>query len=127
MKIEKFSFHDKPEYEVIKCDEQEDIIPLLYDLKPNNFVFVQFANKKKVVHYVGQIELQLEDKTKFSIWFLRKKRMVLNFFFPDVSDASVVNFENIVRKLPEPEFTGGTSRAATAMSFNINFEKYKFC
>ena len=53
--------------------------------------------------------------------------MVKTFFFPDASDFSVVNFKDIVRKLLEPEFTGGTSCAVTAMSFNINFEKYKFC
>ena len=57
----------------------------------------------------------------------KKKRMVKTFFFPDAPDFSVVNFKDIVRKLLEPEFTGGTSCAVTAMSFNINFEKYKFC
>ena len=36
-----------------------------------------------------------------------------------------MNFENSVRKLPEPEFTGGTPCAVTAMSSNINFEKKK--
>ena len=56
----------------------------------------------------------------------QKEENGYKFFFPDASDVSVVNFENIVRKLSEPEFTGGTTCAATAMSFNINFEKYKF-
>ena len=56
-----------------------------------------------------------------------KKENGYKFFFPDASDARAVNFENIVRKLPEPQFTGGTSCAIATPSFNINFEKYKFC
>lgn len=123
---DKFSLHDESEYEVIESDEQEDITLLLDDLKPNDFVLVQFATKKTIVHYIGLIELQLEDKTEFSIRFLRKKENCYKFFFPDISDVSVVNFEDIVRKLPQPDITGGTSRAVTTMSFNINFEKYKF-
>ena len=41
----KFSLHDESEDEVIISDEQEDITPLLDDLKPNDFVLVQFATK----------------------------------------------------------------------------------
>ena len=79
--------------------------------------------EKKIVHYVGLIELQLEDKSKFSIQFLCKKENSCNFFFLDTSNVSIVNFEDIVRKLPQVQFTGGTSHAVIAMPFNVNFKK----
>lgn len=125
---EVFSLHDESEYEdeVAEPEEQETRPLILNELKVNDFVLVQFATKKTIVHYVGLIEQQLEDKTEFSIRFLRKKENCPKFFFPDAPDVSDVAFEDIVRKLPQPQIIGGTSRAVTTMSFNINFDQYKF-
>ena len=39
----------------------------------------------------------------------------------------VVNLENIVRKLPQPEFTGGASRAQSLLMFVLKKHKKIFC
>lgn len=108
---EKFSLHDESEDEGCEIDEEEIMPLLLDDVNVNDFVLVKFVTKKTILHYVGVIELQLEDKTEFSIKFLRKKENSYKFFFPDAPDVSVVDFEDIIRKLPQPQIIGGTSRA----------------
>ncbi len=56
-----------------------------------------------------------------------KKKTGFKYFFSDTSDVSVVNFEDIVRKLPQPQLAYLTSCTATTMPFNtINFDRYKF-
>lgn len=42
------------------------------------------------------------------------------------SFVSLVDFEDIVKKLPQPKITGGTLRAVSIMCFNTNFDGYKF-
>lgn len=52
--------------------------------------------------------------------------MIIIFFSPESSDISLVDFEDIVKKLPQPKVTGGTLRAALTMSFDTNFDGYNF-
>lgn len=101
-----FSVHDESDFEDLISDQEEKTL-LSEDLHVNDFVLVQFHTKRTTLHYVGQIDLQLQDKTEFNVRFLRKKEND-KFYFPEASDISLVDFKDIVKKLPQPKITGGT-------------------
>lgn len=61
---------------------------------------------------------------KFNLRFLRKKEND-KFYFPEASYISLVNFKEIVKKLPQLNITG-TLRDVSTMSFDINFGGHKF-
>ena len=86
----------------------------------NDFILVQFYTKKGTLHNVGQIELQLQDKTDFNIiilFFTKEFR----FYSSEATDISFVDFKGIVKKLPQPKIVGGTLLAVSASALTFSY------
>lgn len=52
---------------------------------------------------------------------MQKKDDTWKFHFPAKEDASSVERKDIKMKLPQPNLSGGTTRAVSAMTFSIDF------
>lgn len=90
-------------------------------LKPNDYVLVEFDGKKKVLMLVGQTEeVEEEEGRTYKVKFMRKKDS-WKFYFPEKEDISSVEREDIKMKLPQPNLSGGTARAVSAMVFFVDF------
>lgn len=126
------SLHDESDYEdlgqlfkstTLELEEEIDFERALSDdvvLNVNDFVLVEFAGKREVVMYVGQIE-EVEDKGEsYKVKFMRKNNDSWKFYFPAQEDSSSVERKDIKMKLPQPNLSGGTARAVSAMTFSIN-------
>lgn len=115
-------YHVSSDSDINMESEKEEIDQLLDDEKIiiNDFVLVKFATRKRVLHYVGQV--QEYDNEEYVVKFLRKSSR--GFHFPIIDDISSISREDIVSKLPQPKKRSGTSRTCCYFDFNINFFGY---
>ncbi|GBL91182.1 hypothetical protein AVEN_195085-1 [Araneus ventricosus] len=73
---------------------------------------VTVSRKEKISHSVGKIEKKISS-SECEINFLRKRGLHSNqFIYPENGDISVVDNDDIVKKLPKPAMLGGTLRTA---------------
>lgn len=79
--------------------------------------------KKTIVYYIGRVEDIDSDMESYHIQFMRKDEKE-KFHFPQEIDFSVVEKNEIIMKLPQPQMIGGTSRAQSYFSFSIDLSKY---
>ena len=104
--------------------------PDLDDLKPDDFIIVEFSTKKVNLVFAGQIlSRNIDSDTNgilFEVKFLRREKpTTFSFIFPQAEDILEIAFEQIVGKLPLPQTQGGTSRIARHfVSASIVFEFY---
>lgn len=96
-------------------------------LQVNDFVLVKFLAKNfvgsKPIHYIGQIDRI--GKKEINVSFLRRKGKLWNFIFPESADASAINLNDIVIKLPSPISLPGTStRSYTTLKFCTDLQDY---
>jgi hypothetical protein len=89
----------------------------------NDFVLVKFLTKKSIVYYVGRVESKEDYMESFKILFMRKNEKG-NFIFPQETDCSIIDQDDIIAKLHPPKMVGGTSRAQAYFSFDLEFSKY---
>lgn len=73
--------------------------------KVADFVLVEFANKKSVKYFVGQITEIISASLEVMVNFLRKSQA--NFLFPTIRDEGVVLQETIKKFLPAPQIRRG--------------------
>ncbi|GBM57717.1 hypothetical protein AVEN_222560-1 [Araneus ventricosus] len=82
---------------------------------------VTISRKEKIRHSVGKTEKKISS-SEYEINFLRKRGLHSNqFIYPENVDISVVDNDDIVRKLPKPAILGGTLRTATILTFIFDF------
>lgn len=60
----------------------------------------------------------------FLVSFMKKK-FGYKFLFPDKEDQSFIPIMDIVKKVPKPCPTAGTSRTAALLTFKFDFSKLK--
>lgn len=104
-------------------DVESDVEYFQYDSDINieDFVVAQYATKKSLKHYVGQVKALNNDE--FTVSFL--KRLPANtFVFPEQVDEDVINITDIILKLPPPYISGSTARAAKHFVFSVDLSKY---
>ena len=89
----------------------------------NDFVLVKFLTKKSVVYYVGRVESKEDDMQNFKIMYMRKNEKG-NFTFPQETDCSIVDKDDIIAKLHPSTMVGGTSRAQAYFAFDLDFSHY---
>lgn len=85
-------------------------------LEVNKWVLVQYATKKTIRHYVGQIIEKMEEEWK--IKFARFSKGM--FIWPQEEDTDSIREEDIVRILPQP-----TTDRRGRFSFSIDFSGVK--
>lgn len=114
--------------DVVPLDDSSDEEPSESDkedidednVKTGDYVLVRFASKKHVKHYVGLVLTMGELEAQ--VTFFKKKGNT--YQSPEQEDTSFVDLDNIILKLPEPQFVGGASRAGTTMSFGIDLSDF---
>jgi hypothetical protein len=120
MEVQYADFGDSPEE---FSDDEEYPAPLLdRDFTVNDFVVTKFATKKTIKHFIAQIEEPTADG--FAVKFLKKKDTALKFYFPDNTEKSEIDSEDLVLKLRQPDIIGGTSRAANCFSFKEDLSSF---
>ncbi|GBL96788.1 hypothetical protein AVEN_118928-1 [Araneus ventricosus] len=86
---------------------------------------VTVSQKKKISHSVGKIEKKISS-SECEINFLRKRGLHSNqFIYPENGDISVVDNDDIVKKLPKPAMLGGTLRTARILTFIFDFSSFE--
>lgn len=82
-------------------------------------MLVKFPTKRNIFHYVGQV-IGVAEYGEFEVKFLRHSNN--RFHFPLVDDVSIISRDDIESKLPKPISMAGTSRLASFLNFNVNFD-----
>lgn len=122
-----YSVHDESDGFPEQDSDSEEQLKEPENLNENDFVLVQFLTKTASKYYVGEI-IEKYDASEYKIRYLKrcvtKKYEVLKFHFPDDSEASDVNINDIIKKLPKPISTGGTNRTKAIFTFNIDLSDY---
>ncbi|GBL74635.1 hypothetical protein AVEN_235531-1 [Araneus ventricosus] len=99
--------------------------PQNLSIDENDFVIVRFLGKKKISHSVGKIEKKISSSECESN-FLRKRGLNSSqFIYPENVDISVVDSNDIVKKLPKPAVLGGTLQTATILTFIFDFSSFE--
>ena len=86
----------------------------------DDYVLVEFPSQP-VKYYVGQITRLKDEDGYFEIVYLRKKRHVAEFFFPEIPFIASVYEDDIKTVLPAPTECGSTSRQRSSVRFNCSF------
>ncbi|KAB0803174.1 hypothetical protein PPYR_00144 [Photinus pyralis] len=90
------------------------------DIKNGDYILVKFCTKKKILHYVALVESVGENEC--SVSYLRRKGD--KFIFPQIPEKYNVPKDDVVLKLPAPDFHGGTARVSQKFVFSIAFDKF---
>jgi hypothetical protein len=99
-------------------DEMDDLVGTV---KTGDYVVVKFATKKTVKHFVGLV-LTADDMEVQVTYFKRNGK---HFQPPEAEDVSFVPMDDVVMKLPQPQFIGAASRAGTKLSFGVDFTHFQ--
>lgn len=94
------------------------------DLNENDYVLVKCHSTKNDAQMYFVAIIKRKDESMFLVSFMKKK-FGYKFLFPDKEDQSFIPITDIVKKLPKPRPTGGTSRTAALFTFKFNFSKFK--
>lgn len=106
----------------IKTSLQNEDNFTIRDLKENDFLLIKLAGKKTFFYYIARV-MQVHGK-ECKVQYLRRKENTKLFYYPEVAEIYDANFENIVRKLPNPIMIGGTSKAPHYHKFDFDFKDY---
>ena len=73
--------------------------------KEGDFVLVQFLLRpgRKPIHYIGHLEGEVDEDGNWMVQFMRRKQKSNQFHYPQVTDRSETNVNQIIRKL-SPRF-----------------------
>lgn len=102
--------------------EGEDVKQDGSNISINEFVLVNWQAKNLLKYWKNN---EKPCHTEFDVGFLKTKQGLGNykFVYPDVV-TSVVDISDIVCKLPQPSFVGGTERAVRAFKFKFKFNEF---
>lgn len=90
-------------------------------LSEGDFVLVKFSTKQTIRYYVAKIKM-VKNVDYYLTYLI--KGFGWTFTYPEKKDDDVKGREDIVMKLPKPEISGGTERAANKFKFNIDLSDY---
>ena len=122
-KRKKFNYvnESSSEDEILSSSSEDDVQDTSEKLivKPvvSDYVVVKFTGKKKIHHYIGQIE-SVNEFGEFNISFLKKSATNAGYVFPEVPDKSCHSINDIVLLLPQPHPVGGTWRCQNVLAFS---------
>ncbi|GBN62310.1 hypothetical protein AVEN_209672-1 [Araneus ventricosus] len=86
---------------------------------------VTVSRKEKISHSVGKIEKKITS-SECEINFLRKRGLHSNqFIYPENVDISVVDNDDIAKKLPKPAMPGGILRIARILTIIFDFSSFE--
>lgn len=94
------------------------------NLNERDYVLVKCHSTKNNVEIYFVATIKRKDENMFFVSFMKKK-FGYKFFFPEKEDQSFVPITDVVKKLPKPCPTAGTSRTAALLNFNFDFSKFK--
>lgn len=83
----------------------------------NSWVLVQYASKKFVKHYVGQVMDKDKDEDVWHVKFLKWKKDL--FIWPVIEDTDSIRYNDIIKILPKP-----TTTRRGYLKFNVKFEGF---
>lgn len=66
----------------------------------NDFILVKIANKKRILHYLGQFVEKNNEAKNYKVNYLKKKYGCYKYFFPGHEDKWIVQLSGIIFKLP---------------------------
>ena len=97
----------------------------LSDLAIGDFILVQLTSKKFIDHYIAFIFEIDKYHEEFEVKFLRSSTKTYNkFYFPDKEDIAEIPAESIIKHLPKPPMSGGTTRAQKFLVFPCDLPDY---
>ncbi|KAI4822668.1 hypothetical protein KUCAC02_008200 [Chaenocephalus aceratus] len=106
-------------------DEDETSDPGNTDLNVGDFVLVNFATKHRSLRYVGMVE-KVEDDEILTQFLRRiqgnKKQWERPTFAIKENDVAHVPKGDVVKKLPQPNRPGGTTRREQLFTFPYNLQ-----
>ena len=104
------------------CDVEKNLLVPDCTNEPaiGDYVLVEFKTFPKK-YYVGQITKSKNFEGGKKISYMRKKRNVTEFFFPEVTDLASVKEKDIRTVLPAPKECGSTSRQKSSLKFDYDF------
>ena len=85
-----------------------------------DYVRVEFKTFPRK-YYVGRITKNKDFEGDYEISYMRKKRNVTEFFFPEVTDLASVKEKDIRAVLPAHKECGSTSRQRSSLKFDCDF------
>lgn len=92
-----------------------------------DYVLVQFATKKTIRHYVGQVLKTYDRDEQSEVKFMRKQRgKAMTFTYPEQEDNALIDNDQIAMKLPPPQRKVGTKRVASCFTFCVSLDMYNF-
>ncbi|CAG4932395.1 unnamed protein product [Colias eurytheme] len=94
------------------------------NINESDYVLVKCHSTKSNVEKYFVAIIKRKDGNMFLVSFMKKK-FCYKFFFPEKEDQSFVPITDVVKKLPKPCPTAGTSRTAALLTFNFDFSKFK--
>lgn len=93
------------------------ILISLCSVNKGSYVVVQYTSKRMRLLYVGVVKLIKDDDV--TVEFLKKSGD--NFFItPANPETDVVNVNDIVEILPEPNVISGTARCSAKRKFDVD-------
>ena len=104
-------------------DNDDDIFDL--EIIEGDFVIVRVQGKSRAVNYIARIDAI--DDIEYEGVFLKKvhgKNQENQIFIIDEEDEALFMKEDIVTKLPLPNFRGGSDRQKDQMSFGIDLSTW---
>ena len=126
-KLPPLSYHSSDA--VLDDDEFEDAVcvpdfpGLSKEEEEGNYFLVEFeVNPKKF--YVGFVTKSEDSDGDIKVKFLRRKRYVEEFYFPDADDIASHSKSGIKAVLPKPQPCGSTGRPQRSCKFAYAFSYF---
>lgn len=96
-------------------DEDDEMVHV------NDYVLVKYSTKKSSRYYAGRV---LEKSgCDVSVSFLKRGHKK-SFIFPEKEDVDTIDISAVVMKLPKPQQSGGSERAAKQFIFSYDLSSY---
>ena len=100
---------------VTRASSATEVQETVLELKVGSYVLVRYDEPAEAL-YIGKVIEAGEEKMTVS-FMKRSNKFTDNFMFPDNPDVAVIDHEQVVRTLPDPQPTGGTKRAGRYLTF----------
>ena len=104
------------------CDVKKNLLvsECTNELAIGDYVLVEFKTFLRK-YYVVQITKNKDFEGDYEISYMRKKRNLTEFFFPEVTDLASVKEKDIRAVLPAPKECGSTSRQRSSLKVDYDF------
>ena len=102
-----------------ELQEQEEVENETLEI--GNYVLIKFAGKSTVKYFVA---MTVDKDEEFIVKYLKRQSLTNKFSYDENSISYSVANEDIILKLPSPNYVNCSSRRQPSLSFSIDFSLY---